>query len=189
MIWEFFNERHKVRSGAEAAYRLIRGQARTFNAPPAESFTQLAEADSDLNTSPANPHMSETSLSDLDFDKETESYYKKSIVSSFASGIEKAREDYYAALPARLETARALDRGTREPTKEERNHPPPTEVELRAERMKKELRWRADEEGWDIVKPEKDVEWDERFRPALQVFVDPPSRTDGEKPAESESTQ
>ncbi|KAJ3006807.1 hypothetical protein NUW54_g3797 [Trametes sanguinea] len=52
-------------------------------------------------------------------------------------------------------------------------HPPPTEVELRAERLKKELRWTADEEGWSIIRPDKDVEWDERFRNKLRVYIDP----------------
>lgn len=174
MIWGFFNQRNKVRAGAEAAYRLIMGEARPFTAPPAENLEQSAEM-ADPTTFSARPHLSEVPATDLDFDRDAESYYKKSTVRSFASEIEKARVDYYASLPARLETARAIARGTRKATKEEINNPPPTEVELRAERMKKELRWRADEEGWNIVKPEANVEWDERFRTVLKVFIDPPS--------------
>ncbi|OSX65593.1 hypothetical protein POSPLADRAFT_1065302 [Postia placenta MAD-698-R-SB12] len=171
MIWEFFNERRKVREGAEAAYRLIMGHVRPFVSPPSEGASESFDADP--TTSPPRPHMSEPSISDLDFGKDAEVWYKKSTVRSFRSDIEKARSGYYASLPAKLETARALARRTRELTKEEVNYPPPTEVELRSERMKKELRWRADEEGWDIVSPDSPVAWDQRFADALRVFTDP----------------
>ncbi|OCH92101.1 hypothetical protein OBBRIDRAFT_833703 [Obba rivulosa] len=171
MIWDFFNERHKVRSGAEASYRLIMGQTRPFEAPLPQDHSTVISVDA--ITEPPKSNLSELSPSDLDFDKEAESYYKKSVVRDFESEISKAREGYYKELPKRLETARALARGTREPTKDERSYPPPTEVELRAERMKKELRWTSDERGWQIVTPNKDPEWDERFREALRVFIDP----------------
>lgn len=110
---------------------------------------------------------------DLDFDRLGESYYRSSL-SSFYEDITKARKNYYKSLPEKLATARALARGERMPTKEEANHPPPSEVELREERLRKELRWRGDEEGWDIVRSDKEVAWDERFRTALAVFTDPP---------------
>ncbi|KAL6301586.1 inner membrane protein import complex subunit Tim54-domain-containing protein [Sparassis latifolia] len=178
MIWDFFNERHKVRAGAEGAYWLVMNQTRPFTAPPPEDLRQNAFADADPTTSSGQPDLSEITPSDLDFDRGIEAYYKQSLIKSFASDIEKVRAEYYSTLPAKLETARALARGAREPTKEERNYPPPTEVELRAERMKKELRWRGDEQGWDIIKPEKDAEWDERFRNVLKVFVAPSSDAD-----------
>ncbi|EMD38219.1 hypothetical protein CERSUDRAFT_113375 [Gelatoporia subvermispora B] len=171
MIWDFFNERRKVRSGAEAAYRLIMGQTRPFEAPLLHEQPTTFDANAVLE--PPKPYLSELSPSDLDFDKEAESYYKKSMVRDFESDITKARERFYKELPQRLDTARALARGTREPTKDERDYPPPTEVELRAERMKKELRWTSDEHGWRIVTPNKDPEWDERLREALKVFIDP----------------
>lgn len=163
MIWEFFNERHKVRSGAEAALKLVLNEARPFIAPPPSLFND----DTQLSESPIP--------TDLDYNKHVERWYKGSIVKSFVSDIEKAREGYYKELPAKLDIARALARGTREPTKDEQSFPPPTEVQLRAERLKKELRWRSDLAGWEIVKPEKDVEWDERFRGVLKVFVEPAS--------------
>lgn len=166
MIWEFFNERHKVRSGAEAAYRLIVGETRPITAPSSLDNADPTPAESFQADPVSGP-------SDLDFDKECEAWYKKSFVRDFASEIQKAREEYYAELPRKLETARALARGTREPTKDEINYPPPTEVELRAERLKKELRWRSDEAGWDIIKPDTPVAWDERLRSVLRVFVEP----------------
>lgn len=92
----------------------------------------------------------------------------------YAESVEKIRTGYYKALPDKLKTARDLARGKREPTKDEINYPPPTEVELRAERLKKELRWRSDVAGWDIIKPESPVAFDERFNGALEIFVDPP---------------
>ncbi|EKM55318.1 uncharacterized protein PHACADRAFT_255851 [Phanerochaete carnosa HHB-10118-sp] len=173
MIWEFFNERHKVRSGAEAAYRIIVGETRPVTAP--SNFE-------DADPTPAEPFQAEplSEPLDINFNKDFEAYYKASFVKDFTSEIQKAREGYYQELSKKLETARALARGSREPTKDEVNYPPPTEVELRAERMKKELRWRSDEAGWDIVKPSSSVAWDERFRSTLRVFVEPSSEREAE---------
>ncbi|KAH8099580.1 inner membrane protein import complex subunit Tim54-domain-containing protein [Cristinia sonorae] len=183
MVWDFFNERHRVRAGAEAAYKLIKNETRPFIAPP----PSLNSTD-DFTDSPPQPYLTEipgepTSIpTDLDFGKESEALYKSSAVKSFVSNIEKARTGYYKELPTKLETARAIARGTREPTKDENNYPPPTEVQLRAERLKKEMRWRNDVAGWEIIAPEKDVEWDERFRGVLKVFVTP-SEEEVEKPS------
>jgi len=144
MIWDFFNQRQKVLSGAQCAHRLIKSQIRPF-----EPST------------------------DLDYGLDAEDYYKSSM-KKYAESIEKTRTGFYKGLPDKLKTARDLARGNREPTKDEISYPPPTEVELRAERLKKELRWRSDVAGWDIIKPEVPVAFDERFNGALQVFVDPP---------------
>lgn len=143
MIWDFFNERQKVLSGARCAYRLIKSQTRPF------------EPSTDLD-------------SGLDAE-----YYYKSSMKKYAESVEKIRTGYYKALPDKLKVARDLARGNREPTKDQINYPPPTEVELRAERLKKELRWRGDVTGWDIIKPGAPVAFDERFNGPLQVFVDP----------------
>lgn len=171
MIWDFFNERHKVLAGAQAAHRLIMKSSRAFVGPPSSLSSEPLFAD---HIPTKSPHQE----NDLDFDKPTETFYKNSL-SSIPSDIEKARKKYYEALPAKLETARAIARGTREMTKEEKEYPPPTEVELRAERMKKELRWAGDLEGWEVVKPDQQIVWDDRFRDALRVFVDP---SPGEEP-------
>jgi import inner membrane translocase subunit TIM54 len=144
MIWDFFNERQKVRAGAEAAYRLVSRSTRPLDR-----------------------------VADVDFDVSAETYYKSS-TAAFPAEVQKARTEYYKTLPEKLATARALSRGEREPTKLEIEAPPPTEVELRAERLKKETRWRADERGWEVVSPDTSVEWDERWDSALEVFVDPP---------------
>lgn len=160
MLWGFFNERHKVRAGSEAAYSLIMGHTRPFAAPnTTDTASEVQESQ------PAKRQGG-----DLDFDLPAESYYDGAYT---PSETEKARKTYYDALPAKLATARALARGTRAPTKEEDSHPPPTEVELRAERLKKEMRWRGDEAGWEIVKPGQPAQWDERFADALRVFDEP----------------
>ncbi|KAJ7286249.1 inner membrane protein import complex subunit Tim54-domain-containing protein [Mycena rebaudengoi] len=143
MIWQFFNKRHDVRTGAEAAYRIVMNYTRPFS-PPSSAPEALF---SDITTPP-------TTSSDSD--------------------NTKAREKYYTELKEKLATARALARGTREPTKDEVRTPPPTEVELRAERLKKEKRWRGDLLGWQIIAPTTPVAWDQRFHDALSVFVDPP---------------
>ncbi|CAA7271573.1 unnamed protein product [Cyclocybe aegerita] len=169
MIWDFFNQRHKVRSGAEAGYRLVMSSTRPLDVPESEAFGTSSSDSSNPESTP----LTSQSHGDLDFDKDVEGYYSRSL-KSLPEDTEKARQKYYEALPAKLATARALARGTREPTKEELENPPPTEVELRAERLKKERRWRDDLAGWEIVKPSSSVAWDERFRDALRVFVDPP---------------
>ena len=143
MAWDFFNQRQRVLSGAQCAYRLVRSHTRPF-----EPST------------------------DLDHGLDAEHYYKSSM-KKYAESVEKIRTGYYKNLPDKLKIARDLARGNREPTKDEINYPPPTEVELRAERLKKELRWRSDVAGWDIIKPEASVAFDERFNGALQVFIDP----------------
>ncbi|OJA17316.1 hypothetical protein AZE42_04134 [Rhizopogon vesiculosus] len=166
MLWGFFNERHKVRAGSEAAYRLVLSHTRPF-----------ATTNTTLSASEIQPSQSdERQGGDLDFDLPAESYY---VGAYTPSETEKARKTYYDALPAKLATARALARGTRAPTKDEDKHPPPTEVELRAERLKKEMRWRGDKAGWEVVKPGQAVEWDERFADALQVFDEPRTAEDG----------
>ncbi|KAG6854739.1 hypothetical protein C0991_002453 [Blastosporella zonata] len=162
MIWDWFNQRHKVRSGAEAGYRLVMKHTRPMIPPTEEPKSMFADI--------ATPEAA-VPQGDLDFDKEAESWFKNS-TSKIPSEIEKAHEKYYKDLPARLATARELARGLREPTKEEVNNPPPTEVELSAERMKKELRWRRDVAGWDVIKPQQNVVWDERFQDALRIFID-----------------
>lgn len=183
MIWEFFNERQKARAGAEAAYRLIVGETRPFIRPFESSDTITVDSE----PAPGQPYQVDATFSDLDFDKDKEAYYKKSVVKSFSADIQKAREEYYAELPKKLEIARALARGTREATKDEQSYPPPTEVQLRAERLKKELRWRSDERGWEIIKPDSPVTWDARFKDILRVFTDPsPEREEAFRP---QSTQ
>ena len=144
MIWDFFNERHKVRAGAEAAYKLVSRTTRPFD------------------------------RADLDFDASAETYYKSS-TAAIVTEVKKAREEYYKALPEKLATARALARREREPTKLEIEGPPPTEVELRAETLKKETRWRRDERGWELVRPDTPIEWDDRWEGPLEAFVDPPA--------------
>ena len=173
MIWGFFNQRHKVLAGAEAGYRIVMKESRSFEVP--ENISDLTSSSS----SPTIDDIPTTSFNDLDFDKGAESYYKKSL-DSLHEDTEKARKRYYEDLAVKLNTARQLARGTREHTKDELENPPPTEVELRAERLKKERRWRDDLEGWDIVKPSSNVSWDERCRGALRIFVAPNNEEDSQ---------
>lgn len=165
MMWDFFNQRHKVRSGAEAGYRLVMSCTEPLQVPETTELQPEVDVPEPESATP-KPRGA------LDFDKYVEGYYGKWML-SLPEDTEKTRQKYYEGLQKKLATARELARGTREPTKEEVENPPPTEVELRAERLKKERRWRDDVEGWDIIKPTSDVAWDERFRGALQVFVDP----------------
>jgi import inner membrane translocase subunit TIM54 len=146
-IRDFFYERRKVREGAEAAYRLIMSQTRDFRGP---------------NEQP----------SDLDFDTKAENSFRPSY-SNLPAEIASSRKKYYTEeLPPKLKLARELASNEREPTKDETKYPPPTEVELRAERLKKEMKWRDDEEAWEVLRKGKPVVWDERFKDSLKVFED-----------------
>ncbi|KAF9482799.1 hypothetical protein BDN70DRAFT_874596 [Pholiota conissans] len=175
MIWGFFNQRHKVRSGAEAGYRLVKNETRPIEVPEFEDCVVPATGSAEKTLS--------ANHGDLDFDKQAEGYYKKSL-NTFAEDTDNIRQKYYDTLPKKLATARELARGTREHTKDEYDNPPPTEVELRAERLKKERRWRDDVAGWEIIKPTSNVQWDERLKGALRIFVEPhdPNNEDTESP-------
>lgn len=172
MIWGFFNERHKTQIGCEAAYSLVINKTREFQGPSPlhdshdNQFSEGQESDSDEERQ-TKPAQSRPQGGDLDFALSSESVLTPH---SPVSNIASSRKSYYKALPERLSTARQLVRGEREPTKEEERTPPLSEVELRAERLNKELRWRGEEEAWKIVGPGSGVNWDERFRGVLEVF-------------------
>ena len=173
MIWGFFNERHKTQMGCEAAYSLVMNKTRELQGPDLifdsdRDFqpTEGQESGSDEETR-SNINQSQLQGGDLDF-----GFFSESMLAPHSpiSNIASSRKSYYKTLPERLATARQLARGEREPTKEEERTPPPTEVELRAERLNKELRWRGEEEAWKIVGPGNRVSWDERFSGVLRVF-------------------
>lgn len=173
MIWGFFNERHKTKIGCEAAYSLVINKTREFQGPslmldpshdvqPGEGQEAISEEGSEPKVTQGRPQGG-----DLDFSLSSESVL---VPHSPVSNIASSRKSYYKALPERLATARQLARGERTPTKEEEKNPPPSEVELRAERLNKELRWRGEEAAWRIVRPGSGVSWDERFSGVLEVF-------------------
>ncbi|KAF8559748.1 hypothetical protein OG21DRAFT_1493038 [Imleria badia] len=175
MIWGFFNERHKTQIGCEAAYSLVMNKTREFQGPnsildPNHDFqpTEGQESSSDDGTQ-SKITQSRLQGGDLDFGLSSEFVLAPH---SPVSNIASFRKSYYKTLPERLATARQLARREREPTKEEERTPPPSEVELRAERLNKELRWRGEEAAWKIVGPGSGVSWDERFRGVLRVFDD-----------------
>ncbi|CAK9786472.1 hypothetical protein CC85DRAFT_267135 [Cutaneotrichosporon oleaginosum] len=157
MIYNFFTERHRVREGAEAAYALITNQTRAFEGPSKST-------DADAHLAPELP-------ADTDFGADTERFYKKDYENVPARQA-KQRQDYYRTLAERLESARQFARGERELTDEEKatDKPVVTEDDLRAERRKRELRWRGGREGWEIVRPSTPVAWDDAWAGWLRVF-------------------
>ena len=160
MLWDFFNQRHKVRSGSEAAYNLIMKNTRPIALP----CHILGDSGTENRVG--------TMQGDLEFDIQADAYIK---INNIPHDINKARKQYYEDLPKKLETARALAHGIREPTPEELSNPPTTEVELRQERLNKERRWRNDLAGWNIVKPGSPVAWNHRFSFAIRIFTAPSS--------------
>ena len=160
MLWDFFNQRHKVRSGSEAAYNLIMKNTRPIALP----CHILGDSGTENRVG--------TMQGDLEFDIQADAYIK---INNIPHDINKARKQYYEDLPKKLETARALAHGIREPTPEELSNPPTTEVELRQERLNKERRWRNDLAGWNIVKPGSPVAWNHRFSFVIRIFTAPSS--------------
>ncbi|RXK36691.1 hypothetical protein M231_06078 [Tremella mesenterica] len=176
MVYDFFTERHHVRTGGEAAMKLIFSHTREFQGPsPAfsssTSFTMTeGESKNGYSTEGENGHTNqgEHQKSDLDFDQNVEKFYKKSF-DELPKRMQKARDDYYPGLKHRLQ----LTRGEVEPTKDEANSKIVSESELREERKKKELRWMGNEEGYEIVRKETPVAWDEKWRGWLKIYDDP----------------
>ncbi|WVF66312.1 hypothetical protein IAT40_001052 [Kwoniella sp. CBS 6097] len=150
MISSFFNERYRVQEGADAALALINSEVRPI------------------------------SKDDLEFDKKTEGYYNKAAM-ELPKRIGEARKDYYDALAPRITEARAYEMGTREMTDEEKKSGKVVKLdELKEERKKKELRWMGNEEGWEIVKPEAQVSWNEGWENWLKVFELPGKKSSTE---------
>ncbi|KAJ9121609.1 hypothetical protein QFC22_002228 [Naganishia vaughanmartiniae] len=168
MLLDAFNERAKYREGGEAAMKLIFGGVRDFEGRDV-AVVQQDSADliqqSSSETSAGKP-------TDLDFDVEVEDFYKKSF-RDLPTRIQKLRDTYYGDLRTRLQTARDLAAGVREPTKDEIAKPPLKEDELKAERLKKEIRWRNEEEGYEIVKKGSPVTWMTRWNGWLKVYTQP----------------
>jgi len=177
VIWDFFNERRRVLSGAQAAMKLINGETRDFVGPSGlstedhESPTFQASYDPSASSSSSSSISGPNSELDIAFDQKAESYYLKSF-KELPNRFEKARGEYYTSLKDRLLSARSFESGERAMTPEEEKStkPPVTEDDLREERKKKELRWRGMEEGYEIVRPETEVTWDEKWRGWLKVF-------------------
>lgn len=173
MIYDYFTERYRVREGAELAWALIQGETREFVGPAKGRMEIESKADTILADAASTASLPSVSSreSDLEFDRPAEEWYTKDFA-SLPSRYTKAREDYYAELAKRLESIRQLAAGERELTKEEAKStkPLPTEDDLQKERLKKELRWKGMEEGWGIVKQDKEATWDPRFEGWLRVF-------------------
>ncbi|KAJ3752881.1 inner membrane protein import complex subunit Tim54-domain-containing protein [Lentinula raphanica] len=172
MLIDFFYRRKHVRDGGEAAWTAVCGATRGWQTPIAsENSTTLTPY------APPPPQGG-----DLDFALHSEAYYKSSLRSSMSipPSNPKARAAYYADLPKKLWVAREFaQRGSiHSQTLQDPSKIPPSEVQLRLERFEKEKRWMRDEEGWEIVRPERGVCWDERLRATgLRIFVKPSSES------------
>ena len=141
MIYDFFTERYRVKAGSDAALALIENHIRPFDP------------------------------SDREFDEQSEKWYKKD-AKQLPEKIAEARKTYYEELREKIQDVRDLRDGKRELSNEEKKSTKPltTEEELKEQRRKKELRWMGQEEGWEIVRPEAEVPWDERFNGLLKVY-------------------
>lgn len=200
MIWDLFTERYKYKIGGDAGLRLIFGDQRGFVGKDVEVGSDGKEVfgeeqgmlrDSAVGSnSDSNASLSSAAgtASDLDFDASSEGYYKKAFNETI-SRISKARESYYSDLSARLTTARELASGSREPTSDEVARPPATEQDLRAERLKREIRWMNEEEGYEVVKKGQPVAWDGRWDGWLKVYGDVPAERYPPLPVETKQQE
>lgn len=105
---------------------------------------------------------------DLDVGLNDEWHYRKTF-SETPLNIFNGRKAFYEELPAKLKVARELENRDRLPTKDEQKYPPPTEADLRQERLKKEKKWRNDLQGWILTRFGSQVPWDPRFE-SLKVL-------------------
>lgn len=153
MVYDFFTERFRVKAGAEAALAIVEGETR-----PLTKETVTA------------------------FNVDSEDWYKKSFF-KLPETIGETKAEYYKKLATRLQDVRDLQDGKRELSEEEKvsTKPLTTEDDLKKERQKKELRWMGTLEGHQIVKPETEVAWDERFDGWLNVFTFNKDGTDEER--------
>lgn len=117
----------------------------------------------------------ELTPNDLNWGIEEEGWYKNKFNETLTK-ITKARESYYTDLKTRLQAVRDITSGVRDRTEEEAKKPI-TELDLRDERLKREVRWRNEEEGYEFVKKDKKVDWDERWEGWLQVYGELPVRS------------
>ncbi|TYJ58635.1 hypothetical protein B9479_000471 [Cryptococcus floricola] len=141
MIYDFFTERHKVQAGADAAISLIEGGVRDMTREDAEHWEESSQG-----------------------------YYNK-MARTTKDRMQKARDDYYGELTKRVQDARAYEMGEREMTDEEKKANKVTKIaDLKEERVKRELRWMGNEEGWDIVKPDTPATWRDNWEGWLKVY-------------------
>lgn len=141
MIMDFFNERKKVRSGAEAAMALIHNHTRAI--------------------SPA----------DTEFDVPSERFYKsdyEKLPKRYAEAREKYYPELAKKIVSARQFARGERDLTDEEKKSDK--PVVTEDDLRAERRKRELRWFGGLEGFEIVRPETPTAWDDDWVGWLNVY-------------------
>ncbi|WFD19625.1 mitochondrial import inner membrane translocase subunit tim54 [Malassezia caprae] len=154
-IAHFFNHRSDARLGAEAGLSIVLG-----NKNDAREFDPgMPDRDSDA----APPS------SDLHWGVDAEQYYPPAFNRTLQD-IVRYRQDYYGELQKELQATREIQRRVREPTKYEQRNPPRNEIELRGERFDREKMWRNSEQGYEILKPEAPVCWDETWRGSLRVL-------------------
>ncbi|KAL0240356.1 mitochondrial import inner membrane translocase subunit TIM54 [Cryptococcus tetragattii IND107] len=150
MILDFFNERAKVRQGAQSALALIEGPVTDMHSGDAEHW-----------------------------DEKSESWYNKT-ARQLPDRLHKARTEYYESIKSRIDLARAYENGDREMTDEEKKANKVERIQdIQAERLKKELRWRGSEEGWEIVKPETPATWRDNWEGWLKMYQVPEDAKEG----------
>ncbi|GAA5829647.1 hypothetical protein JCM11251_000233 [Rhodosporidiobolus azoricus] len=176
-LLHFWNHRSDARLGGEYALALVLNETRPLDPPKhrdAETgaLVGLLNDDDVASFRRGERHLEAmedgvlTGSKDLDFLAETDErpeHFKKNY-RALPKGHEFHRRTYYNdELPGKLQTARELARGEREPTKAEVNYPPKIESELRKERLDKELRWRRELEGWAVQRAGSGVAWKEEW--------------------------
>ncbi|OXB37844.1 mitochondrial import inner membrane translocase subunit TIM54 [Cryptococcus neoformans] len=150
MILDFFNERAKVRQGAQSALALIEGPIRDMHRDDAEHWEEKSEG-----------------------------WYNKT-ARQLPERLQKARTEYYESIKSRIDLARAYENGDRQMTEEEKKANKVERIQdIQAERLKKELRWRGSEEGWEIVKPETPATWRDNWEGWLKVYQVPEDAQNG----------
>lgn len=178
-LWHFWNHRTEVRFGGEAALQLLAASPRELEPPTIRTSGGAVQGTLDVDEVERvrkgeliDLEMTEgrpTGSADLDFmsaSDEFPSHFRRTYL-KLLKNHEYARRTYYAdELPPKLQVARDLASGVREPTSAEHKFPPKMESELRKERLEKETRWRRELEGFAVQRSGSGVGWQDGWEGA-----------------------
>ncbi|CED84375.1 Mitochondrial import inner membrane translocase subunit Tim54 [Phaffia rhodozyma] len=153
-ILSFFNTRADVKMGAEAAMAFILQEpSRDFQGPTNE----LVELGKEQG-------------GDLDFDLEDGEWRVPGNFEKTPKQVEERMKTYYEGLPPKLKAVWELRKGTREPTDAEQRHPPFSLEEYLEGQIKRERRAKGDLAGYELLKKNSPLTWDDRFNAKWKVW-------------------
>lgn len=173
-IYRFFNRRHQVRMGAEAAMSLIESQTRPIEGPiDLNGINELSRGlnDQDYQTEP-ELEIRLTGSKDLDFLAPQADRHLRRSYQKVAKNVLEERRLYRDRLKERLSRARSIEDqpSSFDPPSSPSDDDRLNESQLRQEAFQKEKRWQDLLHAWSIVRRGSGVCWDPEMSQALKIF-------------------